>query len=219
MLRRSSTVQNSRVFTTSAARFADGGDDSSAANSKKRIEEFLDKFTNFAPSTLAEPHFPSQFAAEDAKVSGKGEEEPAAGTPEKLTFNFYLPHAVIGSKQKVDLVLLPATTGDFGVMPGHVPTVAQLRPGVITIHKELDKDIEKYFVSSGFAFVHPDSSADVCAVEAVKLEDLDPEAVRAGLAEYNAKLGSLQGKADDYEIAAAQIGVEVYSSMNSALGL
>ena len=52
--------------------------------------------------------------------------------------------------------------------------------------------IEKFFVSSGFAFVHPDSSADVCAVEAVKLDDLDPEAVRAGLAEYTGKLASLQ---------------------------
>lgn len=82
---------------------------------------------------------------------------------------------------QVDLVLLPALTGDFGVMPGHVPTVAQLRPGVVTVHKTLDKEIEKYFVSSGFAFVHADSSTDVCAIEAVKLEDLDPEAVRAGL--------------------------------------
>jgi len=45
---------------------------------------------------------------------------------------------------------------------------------------------------AGFAFVHADSTADVCAVEAVKMEDLDPEAVRAGLAEYQAKLGSLQ---------------------------
>ena len=78
-------------------------------------------------------------------------------------------------------MLLPAVTGDFGVMPGHVPTVAQLRPGVVTVHHELDKAIEKFFVSSGFAFVHADSSTDVCAVEAVKLEDLDPEAVRAGL--------------------------------------
>ena len=85
------------------------------------------------------------------------------------------------SLAQVDLVLLPAVTGDFGVMPGHVPTVAQLRPGVVTVHHELDKAIEKFFVSSGFAFVHADSSTDVCAVEAVKLEDLDPEAVRAGL--------------------------------------
>ena len=82
---------------------------------------------------------------------------------------------------QVDLVLLPAVTGDFGVMPGHVPTVAQLRPGVVTVHKELDKQIEKFFVSSGFAFVHADSATDVVAVEAVNLEDLDTEAVRAGL--------------------------------------
>lgn len=78
-------------------------------------------------------------------------------------------------------MLVPAVTGDFGVMPGHVPTVAQLRPGVVTIHTEMDKEIEKFFVSSGFAFVHADSSADVVAVEAVKLSDLDEEAVRAGL--------------------------------------
>ena len=41
--------------------------------------------------------------------------------------------------------------------------------------------VQKYFVSGGFAFVHPDSTADVCAVEAVALNDLDEEAVRAGL--------------------------------------
>jgi F0F1-type ATP synthase epsilon subunit len=52
---------------------------------------------------------------------------------------------------------------------------------VVTVHKELDKSVEKYFVSGGFAFVHPDSTADICAVEAVKVSDLDPDAVRAGL--------------------------------------
>lgn len=207
---RRGTLHGSRALVTSAGRLADEG--------TKSTQEFLDRFTKVAPSTLAQPHFPSDFLAE-ATEGQEAEGAAAAGVPDKLTFNFYLPHAVLGSSQKVDLVLLPATTGDFGVMPGHVPTVAQLRPGVVTIHKELDKEVDKYFVSSGFAFVHPDSTADICAVEAVKLEDLDPEAVRAGLAEYSAKLGSLQGKADDYEIAAAQIGVEVYSSMNAALGL
>ncbi len=51
----------------------------------------------------------------------------------------------------------------------------------MTVHKELDKDVTKYFVSGGFAFVHPDSTADICAVEAVKVTDLDADAVRAGL--------------------------------------
>jgi hypothetical protein len=36
--------------------------------------------------------------------------------------------------------------------------------------------------------------------------------------EYTAKLANLQAKGDDYEIAAAQVGVEVYSALNAAIG-
>lgn len=88
---------------------------------------------------------------------------------------------------QVDLALVPAVSGDFGVMPGHVPTIAELRPGVVAVHKELDKDVEKYFVSGGFAFAHADSSVELTAVEATKVEDIDPAAVKAGLAEYTAR--------------------------------
>jgi len=57
----------------------------------------------------------------------------------------------------VDLVLLPSTTGDFGVMPGHVPTVAQLRPGVITVHKEMDKvSIVSFFAHSRDGMLQPE---------------------------------------------------------------
>ena len=87
----------------------------------------------------------------------------------------------------MDLALLPAVSGDFGVMPGHVPTISQLRPGVVAVHTELDKDVQKYFVSGGFAFAHADSSVEIAAVEAVPVEDLDPAAVKAGLAEYTAR--------------------------------
>lgn len=191
-------------MSTSTARMAEVAKDT---------EDFLAKFAEVAPPMLNPPNFSSDFLPEEATL------EKAAGLPDKLTLNFYMPHEVAFQKAPVDLVLVPAVTGDFGVMPGHVPTVAQLRPGVVTVHKELDKSVEKYFVSSGFAFVHDNSTADICAVESVKLEDLDPEAVRAGLAEYNAKLAASQAKGDDYETAAAQIGVEVYSAMSSALGL
>ena len=47
-------------------------------------------------------------------------------------------------------------------------------------------------VSCRYAFIHADSSADLVAVEAFKLDELDPDAVRAGLQEYTAKLASLQ---------------------------
>ena len=40
-------------------------------------------------------------------------------------------------------MLIPATTGEFGVLPGHVPTVAQLKPGVLAVHLEADKNVKK----------------------------------------------------------------------------
>lgn len=177
------------------------------------VQEFLKRFAPHQ-GTLADPEFPSNFV----KGAPAGE-EASAGIPDKMTFNFFVPTQTICDAEKVDLVLVPATTGDFGAMPGHVPTVAQLRPGVVTVHHELDKNVEKYFVPGGFAFVHGDSVTEVCAVDAYPLSDLDPDAVRAGLADYTAKMGALAGKGDDYDVAAAQAGVEVYSAMSAALGL
>lgn len=102
------------------------------------LQEYLEKFAPHQ-GMLVPPEFPSNFIP-------KSETTDATGIPDKLQFNFFVPHETVCQNEKVDLVLVPAVTGDFGVMPGHVPTVAQLRPGVVTIHKELDKEVQKYFV-------------------------------------------------------------------------
>eukprot|EP00976_Prorocentrum_cordatum_P003751 73357-Prorocentrum_minimum.AAC.6 len=202
MLRQASSrffAAGARSFTSTALRAEVASKHTSAA--------FLEQWEKTAPSTLDPPKFASDHLTVAATESTPGV------IPEKLTFNFYMPHKTIYDAEKVDMVLVPATAGDFGVLPGHVPTVAQLKPGVMSVHKD-DKDIVKYFVSSGFAFVHADSSAEVCAVEAVELDHLDPQVVKEQLAEYNNKLINAK---DDYEKAAAQIGVEVTSAMNAAL--
>lgn len=66
------------------------------------------------------------------------------------------------------MVIVPASSGLMGVLPNHAPTVAQLRPGVVEIHE--GETQEKFFISSGFAFIHKDRT-DVCAIEAVKVRD------------------------------------------------
>ena len=43
---------------------------------------------------------------------------------------------------QVDMVMIPGSGGDFGVLPGHVPTVSALKPGVMEIHKT-STDISK----------------------------------------------------------------------------
>ena len=44
-------------------------------------------------------------------------------SPEKLLFS--------GDVNQVDV---PGAEGDFGVLEGHAPTVATLRPGIVTVH-------------------------------------------------------------------------------------
>ncbi|XP_021297944.1 ATP synthase subunit delta', mitochondrial [Herrania umbratica] len=132
--------------------------------------------------------------------------------PSKITVNFVLPYASELSTKEVDMVIVPATTGQMGVLPGHVPTIAELKPGILSVHE--GNDVTKYFLSSGFAFIHANSVADIIAVEAVPLDRIDPALVQKGLAEFTQRLGTATS---DLEKAEAQIGVDVHSALNSAL--
>ena len=143
-------------------------------------------------------------------------DEAAAATgpiPTKLTFNFLAPHQAIASKQEVDMVIVPGASGVFGVLPGHVPTISELKPGVVEV-TTAPGDVAKYFVSSGFAFVHANSTLDLCTVEAVPLEDLDPAAVSSGKTDAEAELSRAT---DEVEKAKAQIALDVYTAMAEAL--
>ncbi|GJQ13965.1 hypothetical protein GpartN1_g5756.t1 [Galdieria partita] len=137
-------------------------------------------------------------------------DQVAQGT-EKLKLSFATPTFALRKDASVDMVVFPAATGMMGVLPQHVPTVAQLKPGVVTVIEDGKED--KYFVSSGFAFVTKDRT-DILAVEAVRLEDLDKEAVQRGLNECESAVNSAS---DEVSQAIAQIGVEVHSAMKSAL--
>ncbi|KAL5551248.1 hypothetical protein UlMin_001424 [Ulmus minor] len=132
--------------------------------------------------------------------------------PSKISVNFVLPYSSELSAKEVDMVIIPATTGQMGVLPGHVPTIAELKPGILSVHE--GNDVTKYFLSSGFAFIHANSVADIIAVEAVPLDQIDPNLVQKGLAEFTQKLGSAT---TDLEKAEAQIGVDVHSALNFAL--
>ncbi|KAJ4727318.1 ATP synthase subunit delta [Melia azedarach] len=132
--------------------------------------------------------------------------------PSKLTLNFVLPYASQLTNKEVDMVIIPAATGHMGVLPGHVATITELKPGVLSVHE--GNEVTKYFVSSGFAFIHANSYADIIAVEAVPLDQIDPSLVQKGLTDFAQKLSSAS---TDLEKAEAQIGVDVHSALNSAL--
>ncbi len=111
-------------------------------------------------------------------------------------------------------MLIPAHSGAMVVLSRHIPTIAQLKPGVVTVTKEDGTEAEKYFVSGGYAFVHPDNTCSVNAVEAIPLGDLDIDAARTALTRYE-NLSREAGSEEDKALAA--IGVNVHQAMVYAL--
>lgn len=52
------------------------------------------------------------------------------------------------TNQSVKQVDVPSLNGSFGILPNHVPILAVLKPGVITVHED-DGSLKKVLVSSG----------------------------------------------------------------------
>ena len=86
-----------------------------------------------------------------------------------LHFEFVSPETVLFSGD-VDQVDLPGVEGDLGVLPGHAPMVTLLRPGIVTIIREGQR--EPVVVVGGFAEVGP-AGLTVLADRAGSREDFD----------------------------------------------
>ncbi|KAK4414314.1 ATP synthase subunit delta', mitochondrial [Sesamum alatum] len=136
----------------------------------------------------------------------------AASTPSKLTINLLSHYSSELSNKQVDMVIVPATTGQMGILPGHVASISELKAGLLSIHE--GNEVTKYFISSGFVFVHSNSVTDIIAIEAVPIEQVDPDSVQKYLTEFTQKLSAAS---TDLEKAKAQIGVDVLSTLNSSL--
>src|SRR5467141_3694941 len=92
------------------------------------------------------------------------------------TFHFDLvaPEQIVFSGE-VEHVVVPGTEGEFGVLAGHAPLIAMLRPGVLKI---LGPNEQRILVVGGFAEVSPEGLT-VLADRAMPVDEVDP-AVIAG---------------------------------------
>ena len=89
---------------------------------------------------------------------------------DKVSFDLVSPERLLITIE-VDMVVVPGSEGYFGVLAGHQPTVASLRPGVVEIHNE-GEPVERIYVGGGFAEVTHERLV-VLAEEAVPVAELD----------------------------------------------
>lgn len=103
-------------------------------------------------------------------------------------------------------------SGSVGILVNHVPILAALKPGVVVV---TDGDsVQKFFVSSGSVAVNPDSSVQLLAEEAFKLEGLDVRAAEEQLTEGKNLLASAK---DETERAEAQIQIDTAEAIIRAV--
>jgi F-type H+-transporting ATPase subunit epsilon len=107
-------------------------------------------------------------------------------SPEKLAFS-----------GEVDQVDVPGVEGDFGVLAGHAPVVAAVRPGILTIIAAGKR--EKVIVLGGLAEVS-DKGLPVLADVATAIADLDRAKFAETINEMQEKLSEKEGSELDHAI-------------------
>lgn len=107
-------------------------------------------------------------------------------SPEKMAFS-----------GEVDQVDVPGAEGDFGVLAGHAPVVAAIRPGILTVTSGGSK--QKIIVLGGIAEVS-DKGLTVLADVATSIDELDRARFAETISDMEAKLSEKEGSELDKEI-------------------
>ena len=122
-------------------------------------------------------------------------------SPEKLAFS-----------GQVDQVDVPGVEGDFGVLAGHAPVVATIRPGILTV--TTGGAHQKIIVLGGLAEVS-DKGLTVLADVATSMQDVDKAAFADKIDGMEEKLAEKEGSELDRAIERLDHYKSIQSQLNS----
>jgi F-type H+-transporting ATPase subunit epsilon len=128
----------------------------------------------------------------------------------KVVFRLVMPERELLSTE-ADMVVVPGSEGDFGVLHGHAPLISTVRPGVLEVFQG-NKAEQRFLVAGGFAEVTPERCT-VLADEAMPFETATAEqlADRERLAQQD-----VTDAATDSEKAAAEKALTVAKELRRA---
>lgn len=120
---------------------------------------------------------------------------------------------------EAELVSLPGTSGELGIMPGHLPLITLIRPGFVRVHVPGEQEPEQIFVAGGVLEVQPEQ-VTVLSDTAVRSKDLDEARAKEALAAEAARAsatGSIEIARIEAEIAALAAELAVIRKLRSKL--
>lgn len=92
---------------------------------------------------------------------------------------------------EASFVAVPASSGEMGILPKHVPVVSTLGAGQVRVTLEGKDDIEKFAIAGGYVQIQDGEKVIVLADRAINVNDIDTEALSAAKADVEAQLASL----------------------------
>jgi F-type H+-transporting ATPase subunit epsilon len=110
--------------------------------------------------------------------------------PDRFPFELVTPERLLVSTE-VEMVVVPGTEGNFGVLAGHSPLISTIRPGTIDLYETRPAIAERIFVVGGIAEVTPERCT-VLADEAMAPDSLNRAALEAELQTIEGNLPSLR---------------------------
>lgn len=101
-------------------------------------------------------------------------------------------------KEDVEFLVVPAAEGELGILPGHIPLLAQLKEGELRFTQAGQE--RTFVISGGFLEVHQ-NHASVFAETAEMAEEINAERARAALERAKEQL---RRKEKEVDLMAAQ---------------
>ena len=132
----------------------------------------------------------------DPRVKPAGDNRKSGKTMATFHFDLVSPEKLAFSGE-VDQVDIPGVEGDFGVLAGHAPVVAAIRPGILTVTTGGSR--EKIIVLGGLAEVS-EKGLTVLADVATSLEELDRAKFAATISDMEENLKEKDGSELDRAI-------------------
>jgi F-type H+-transporting ATPase subunit epsilon len=119
-----------------------------------------------------------------------------------VTVNIVTPDGPVYDAE-VTMVIAKTTSGEIGVLPGHIPMVAPLAIGAVKLNKE-GGQTELVAVSGGFIEVRPDKIS-ILASSAEVADTIDLARAKAALARAEQRL---QQKQDNVDFKRAELALK-----------
>ncbi len=114
-----------------------------------------------------------------------------------------------------EMVVVPGSEGEFGVLRDHAPILSALRPGRVQVHATFDAEPECYFVTGGFV----EAGAGHCVIladQAIPVSEIDAAAADRAAADARAALDTAEQGTDPAVRRRAERALEIAEARRAA---